>query len=83
MNLREVDPWRDAEPYDADALDRILGDDRPGYDTLRLLATIHEMRERRCKTCAYWRDEVCVNDGPLCAEFTPNGFGCIGWKVTP
>ena len=46
-----------------------------------LEADLAALRDRRCGTCGLWRDEVCCNDGPLCAEFTGPGFGCSQWEA--
>jgi len=41
---------------------------------------LKDREDRRCRSCHYWRDEVCTHDGILCAEFTPPGFGCTDWR---
>ena len=46
-----------------------------------LYDTITKYENKKCKTCAYYQDEVCVNsDSPLCTEFVSADYGCILWS---
>ena len=40
-----------------------------------------EFENRKCRTCKWWQDEICVNgDSPLCSEFIVDNFCCNLWE---